>query len=94
MSVHQYAGASKLSALALLGGRFVRRAKLAAEHVTSIRALLESAQKGGGKIPEAVFTNLTLVAKDLKQLEADFDSQFSAEFQRWSVNPPSDKEAA
>jgi HAMP domain-containing protein len=93
-SIHQHAGASKLSVLALLGSRFVRRAKLAADHVTSIRALLETARKNDGKIPDAVFTNLNLVAKDLKQLEAEFDTQFSAEFQRWSVAPPSDKEAA
>jgi|SRR6185312_5937005 len=94
MSVQQYAGASKLSVLALIGNRFVRRAKLAAEHVTSIRALLEVARKNEQKIPDVVFTNLNLVAKDLQQLEAEFDSQFSAEFQRWSVHPPSDKEAA
>lgn len=109
LSVHQYAGASKLSVLALIGSRLVRRAKLAADHVTSIRALLEVTQKNQQKIPEVVFTNLNLVAKDLHQLEVDFDSQFSAEFQRWSlppareapvsdklrsVAPPTDKEAA
>jgi HAMP domain-containing protein len=94
LSVHQYAGASKLSALALMGSRFVRRAKLAADHVTSIRALLDLAQKNKQPIPEVVFTNLNLVAKDLQQLEAEFDTQFSAEFQRWSIRPPVDKEAA
>jgi signal transduction histidine kinase len=94
LSVQQYAGASKLSVLALLGSRFVRRTKLAADHVTSIRAMLEAARKNNQPIPEAVFTNLNLVAKDLHQLETDFDTQFSAEFKRWSFAPPTDKEAA
>lgn len=96
LSVHQYAGASKLSTLALIGHRFVRQARLATEHIISIRALLEVARKNEQKIPDVVFANLNLVAKDLKQLEVDFDNQFSKEFQRWSVPSSYDhrKEAA
>lgn len=94
LSVHQYAGASKLSVLALIGSRIVRRAKLAAEQVTSIKALLEGVRKNQQPVPDVVITNLTLVAKDLQQLEADFDTQFSAEFQRWSVSGSREPEAA
>jgi methyl-accepting chemotaxis protein len=80
---HQYANASKLAALSLIGQRLVRRTKLAADHVSSIAVLLDVAREHGQRVPDSAIGNLELTAKDLRGLQAEFEAQFQEQYERW-----------
>ncbi len=84
MAVYQHSATSKLAALALVGQRLVRKVKISADRIDSVKTLLGAARQRDEKIPEVALKNLALVARDLNQLETDFNLQFTAEFRRCS----------
>jgi len=83
-TAHQYANASKLAALSLIGQRLVRRAKLAADTISSTAALLAVAKRHGQPMPESALRNLEIAARDLQGLQTDFEAQFHEQYQRWT----------
>ncbi len=86
-SVQQVAVTSRLSALALLGGRVVRKATLVRDHVRSIELMLDAARQEGGTIPESVGFNLMRVGADLERITDEFEMMFAHEFDSHSVRP-------
>jgi methyl-accepting chemotaxis protein len=81
-TVHQFAIASKLSALAVVGQRIVRKVSLIREHVLAIRNMLATAQQNQEPIPQAAVENLTAAAGNLESLESDFESEFERELRQ------------
>lgn len=80
----QYANASKLAALSLIGQRLVRKATLAADTIASIAALLSVTKQHSQQMPDSAIRNLELTAKDLRGLQADFEAQFDEQYRKWS----------
>ena len=66
-------GPSRESAAALRCG-LSGNLRLAADHVESIRTLLEVSQTHQQPIPRAAFQNLELVSKNLRDIERQFDA--------------------
>ena len=86
-TVQQFATASKLSALAIIGKRLVRKVKLVREHLLAIRALLEVAHEHREGVPESALQNLNAAAENLALLESEFDTEFDRELRRHVVSP-------
>ncbi len=86
-TVQQFATASKLSALAIIGKRLVRKVKLVREHLLAIRGLLEVAHEHRESVPEAALRNLDAAAESLASLESEFDTEFDHELRRHIVSP-------
>jgi methyl-accepting chemotaxis protein len=80
---HQYANASKLAALSLIGQRLVRRTKLAADNVSNIAVLLRVVREHGQRVPDSAIGNLELAAKDLLALQSEFEAQFQEQYEKW-----------
>jgi hypothetical protein len=87
-TVHQFAAASKLSALAILGQRMVRRVVIAREHVLAIGALLEVSRERLEVVPEAALRNLEAAAAVLTAVESEFETEFQKELSRHTVPAP------
>jgi hypothetical protein len=84
-TAHQYAAASKLAGMALIGQRVVRRTmsarqRLLAASVALARLPVDDRSRG------MVIEQFRLVAGELESVAADFDSEFRAELAR--VGPP------
>jgi HAMP domain-containing protein len=80
-TAHQYAAASKLAAMALIGHRVVRRTMAARQRllaVTEVLARLPGDERSQGIAAEQVRS----VAGELETVAADFDSEFQAELAR------------
>lgn len=90
-SVQQVAVTARLSALALLGGRVVRKASLVRDHVRSIELTLTTARQEGGAIPESVIFNLLCVGADLERITGEFEMVFAREFDSHSIHPSATK---
>jgi methyl-accepting chemotaxis protein len=73
LTAHQYAAASKLSAMALIGGRVVRPAMAARQQLLALSEALSR---------ETVLEQVRQVAASLETIAADFDSEFQAELAR------------
>jgi methyl-accepting chemotaxis protein len=87
-TIHQFATASKLSALALLGTRMLRKINLAKEHVNGVAILLKVARQRDQNVPEAAIDNLQFTAKSLEELKEEFETQFQQEFLRHAETIP------
>jgi len=84
-TVHQFATASKLSALAVVGQRLVRKVSVVREHVLAIRNMLATARQNREPVPEAALENLTAAAGHLESIESDFESEFERELSRHTL---------
>jgi HAMP domain-containing protein len=85
-TAHQYAAASKLAAMALIGQRVVRRTMHARQRLLGVAealARLPVDEKSQGIAIEQV----RLVAGELETVAADFDSEFQAELTRVGSSP-------
>jgi hypothetical protein len=69
----------------LLRRALTRDLSLAAEHVHSIRTLLEIARQHQQPIPSLVLTNLELVSKDLAEIQRQFEGDETASESRVSA---------
>lgn len=84
-SVQQVSATSRLSAMALLGNRIVRKTAVVRDHVRAIQLMLEAARQEGGTIPEPAMANLTTIAGDLDEIASQFEAEFAHEFESHSV---------
>ncbi len=82
LTVHQYAAASKLAALSLIGQRMIRRIRLAADHMENTGTLLEVSRSHGLSVPGSAIKNLELAARDLRDLETEFEIEFNNQLKR------------
>jgi methyl-accepting chemotaxis protein len=87
-TIHQFAAASKLSALALLGTRMVRKINLAKDHVNGVMILLKVARQRDRNVPKAAIDNLQFTAGSLEELKEEFETQFQQEFLRHAETIP------
>jgi hypothetical protein len=79
---HQYAAASKLAALALIGQRVTRRTNIARRRVVEIQELLSEARYRSQAVPQVAVHQMGKVAEELADLAADLDSEFNDELVR------------
>jgi hypothetical protein len=85
-TAHQYAAASKLAAMALIGNRVVRRTMAARQRLLAVSealARLPVDERFQGIAVEQV----RQVADELEAVAADFDSEFQSELARVSPLP-------
>ena len=87
-SVQQVSLTSRLSAMALLGGRIVRKASLARDHIRGVELMLTAARREGVPIPEPVISNLAAIGGDLEKIADEFEADFAHEFRVHSVSIP------
>ena len=78
---HQYAAASKLSAMALIGQRIVRRTEAARQRLLAVSELL-ARLPGDEPFNGTAAEQVRLVALELESVAVDFDSEFQAELAR------------
>ena len=79
---HQYATASKLAAMALIGQRVTRRTNIARRRVVEIQELLSEARYLSQAVPPAAVHQMGKVAEELADLAADLESEFNNELVR------------
>lgn len=84
MTVQQFASASKLSAIALLGQRFVRKTVMIGDHLEAVTGMLEIAKDGHREIPEAALHNLRSMITRLQEIPGDFEAEFAKEFDHYA----------
>jgi methyl-accepting chemotaxis protein len=84
-TAHQYAAASKLAAMALVGQRVVRRTTAARQRLLAVSEALE--RLPGDEQFQGVVDQVRQVAGELESVAADFDSEFQAELARVSSSP-------
>ncbi len=85
-SVQQASVTSRLAAMALLGGRIVRRTIIVRDHIRAVQLFLEAARQEGSAIPDPVVANLTAIAGDLDEIANQFEADFTHEFESHSVS--------
>ncbi len=78
-AAHQYAAASKLAAMALIGQRVNRRAAVARKHLEEIQRLLIEARLGDQVVPQCALSRIERVADELADMAADLESEFNDE---------------
>lgn len=66
-TVHQFATASRLSAMALLGHQVVRRIVVSTDHLCAIETILVAAGQQGQRVPESAVHNLRAAKKTSKR---------------------------
>lgn len=81
-AAHQYAAASKLAALALIGQRVTRRTHIAGCRLAEIQQLLLDAHNRGTAAPQAAVEQIGFVTEELADLAADLEAEFNAELVR------------
>ncbi len=86
VTVHQFATASKLSAVALVTQHIARRAELAQMHLLGIANMLRRARSAGG-VPEPVFEALEVAAASLKEIQEHAETEFDTQFQIHTTIP-------
>jgi methyl-accepting chemotaxis protein len=79
---HQYAAASKLAALALIGQRVTRRTNTARRRVVEIQKLLSGARYRSQAVPQAAVNRMGTVAEELADLAAHLETDFNDELVR------------
>jgi hypothetical protein len=91
-SAHQYAAASKLAAMALVGQRVVRRTMAARQRLLAVSETLSHIPHDE-QFQRVAVEQLQLVAGELATVATDFDAEFQAELARvGSANlPPAPK---
>jgi HAMP domain-containing protein len=86
-TAHQFAAASKLAAMALIGQRVTRRTNLARSRLVEIQELLSEARYRGQVVPQATVWQMGEVAEELADLAEDLDSGFNDELVRQGSAP-------
>ena len=76
---------SRLSAMALLGSRIVRKTVVVRDHVRAIQLMLEEARQEGGEILDPAIANVGTIAGDLDEIANQFEAEFAHEFKSHSV---------
>ena len=87
LTVHQFASASKLSALSLLGQSLVKKAVLASDLLRASRARIECDQEQGEAASEVERARVQLAIKTLEEIPVLFDVEFQRELSVHSVPP-------
>jgi HAMP domain-containing protein len=77
LTVQQFAAASKLSAMALLGHGLVRKIVLLKDHLEAVTGMLDLAKEERREIPEPVLDNLKSMICELKEIPAEFEADFA-----------------
>ena len=85
-TARQYAAASKLAAMALIGHRVVRRTMAARQHLLATAEVLGRLPVDE-KLPGIAIEQVRLVAGELETVAADFDTEFQAELARVGASP-------
>lgn len=85
LTVQQFASASKLSAMALLGQDLVRRVMKARNLLLAIQRLLEAARGHHEALPEQAMTSLEDAIETLEDVPVRFDREFDRQFGLHSV---------
>ena len=83
---HQYAAASKLAAMALIGQRVNRRATAARWRVEELQKLLIEARLANQVVPQGAVRRIGKVAEELMDLAADLESEFNDELVRQGLS--------
>jgi HAMP domain-containing protein len=88
-TAHQYAAASKLAAMALIGQRVVRQTMTARQHLLALSEAL--ARLPGDERSQAIaIEQVRQVASELETVAGDFDSEFQNELARVGSSPGSE----
>ena len=84
VTVQQFAAASKLSAMALLGHGLVRKIVLTKDHLEAVTGMLDLARGEHSEVPESVLHNLRSMIRTLQEIPAEFDADFARQLGRHS----------
>jgi methyl-accepting chemotaxis protein len=84
LTAHQYAAASKLAAMALIGKRVVRRTVAARQRLLAVSESL-ARRPGDQQFQSSALEQVRLAAGELEAIAADFDAEFQAELARVSA---------
>lgn len=85
-AVEQVAITSRLSAVALVGGRMARKAVSIRDRVRSVELLLAAVQREQD-LPQTVILRLSEIGADLDGIRTEFEAAFAHEFETHSVCP-------
>lgn len=85
LTVQQFAAASKLSAMALLGHGLVRKIILFKDHLEAVTGMLDLAREEHREIPEPVLANLKSMICELKEIPAAFEADFARQLGQHSI---------
>ncbi|GEM_PF-4100593 len=80
-AAHQYASASKLAAMALIGQRVVRRTMAARQRLLAVSETLSRVPRDE-QFQKVAAEQVLLVAAELERVAAEFDKEFQAELAR------------
>jgi HAMP domain-containing protein len=87
MTVQQFATASKLSGMALVGHSLVRKILLIKDHLEAVNGMLDLAKSDGREIPEPALHNLKSIIASLREIPAEFEAEFGRQLGLHSVPP-------
>lgn len=88
VTVQQFAAASKLSAMALLGQGLIRKAALIKDHLEAVTGMLDLAREEQREVPESVLHNLRSMIRTLEEIPATFEADFARQLGRHSAPKP------
>lgn len=91
LTVQQFAAASKLSALALLGQALVRRVLATRDQFRATELLLVEAREHHAAVPEEALVRLAVAIKALEEIPAVLDEEFDRQFRSHSAPPESER---
>ena len=81
-AAHQFAAASKLAAMALIGQRVTRRTNIARSRLVEIQELLAEARYRSQAVPQSAVHQMAKVTEELADLAEDLESGFNDELVR------------
>jgi len=79
---HEFAAASKLAAMALIGQRVTRQTNIARSHLVEIQQSLTKARYHSQAVPQSAVRHMARVTEDLADLAEDLESGFNDELVR------------
>jgi methyl-accepting chemotaxis protein len=94
LTVQQFAAASKLSAMALLGQSLVTRVLAARDRLRATEQILENARKHQQAIPEEALAGVAVAIETLEKIPALFDEEFDRQFGLHSAPSASERRLA
>ncbi len=83
-TAHQYATASKLAVLALIGQKMARQIMIIHARITAIETMLAYEREQQLQVSDAALCNLETVAESLRSIHVEFQNEFEREFKRYS----------
>ena len=84
LTAQQFAAASELSAMALLGQGLVRKIVLLKDHLEAVTGMLDLARDENREVPEPVLHNLRSMIRTLQEIPAEFEADFARRLRRYS----------